>query len=804
MVQQAKDIPNKQETWRVVREFPVLPLKDTVLLPRSIMPLVVGRMRSIQAVEAALNNGRELCVVAQRDASIDNPGPLDLHSVGTRATILQVMPIAKGNFKVLVEGIARVRLDPTAVIDSYIRANCYDLISHTTGKEVEVEALWRQLRESYKAYIDASGQLTSSALVGLENMRDISDAVDSMIMHSGLGFADRQKLLETPELDQRLSLLYSTLEREREIIKTQASIRDAVQGQLEKNQREYYLSEQLKAINKELGRDEQFDDVTELRKQVKKAKLPDAAMQKCERELHRLEQMPPFTAEAVVSKNYIDWLIALPWHAQSQDTIDMQGASEILERDHFGLKKVKERILEFVAAKKFKPDFSRSPIICLVGPPGVGKTSLARSIAASLGREFLRVSLGGTRDDAEIRGHRRTYVGSLPGKIIQAMATIKTTNPVILLDEIDKLAHDSHGDPASALLEVLDPEQNSKFVDNFLEVGYDLSHVMFVTTANSTEGIPYPLFDRMEIIYLSGYTYVEKLQIAEKFLLPKLFREHGVLPSRCSIPSSVIELIIEEYTHEAGVRQLERILAKLTRKVIQELLKKNTPAPAGRATPKKRGRPAKFVVTADLSRLWLGAPVFKRRPIVEGTRIGRATGLAWTELGGDILEIETAIVPGKGELTLTGQLGDVMRESAQAALSYVRSQSSKLGLKKNFFASHDIHVHVPEGATPKDGPSAGITICTALVSALTNTPVRSDIAMTGEITLRGRVLAIGGLKEKLLAAHQYAVKTVLLPTENREEFGFIRDELQTAPAINFVHSIDEVFKHAFHKSPFVA
>lgn len=795
MVRKTREQQTEHIKCALARELPVLPLKNVVLLPHSIVPLVVGRVRSIQAVEAALSGDREVCVVSQKDQSIDNPASTDLYRIGTRAVILQVMPISKGNLKVLVEGISRVELEPIEYADSYLRAECHELVSLTSPDDLEVKALWRQVKTSYKAYVTMSEQVPATVLATIASIDDICDAADTMIVHSGIDFKERQMLLEIVDLAARLSKMYSIFEREREIIKTEVRIRDRVQGQVEKNQREYYLSEQLKAINKELGRDEQGEDVAQLRTQAKKAKLPADVMRKVERELRRLEQMPTFSAEATVSKNYVDWVLQLPWHQVSADSVSIDQAIEILDRDHYGLKKVKERVLEFIAAKKFNPDLSRSPIVCLVGPPGVGKTSLARSIAQSLGREFVRISLGGTRDESEIRGHRRTYIGALPGKIIQSMGNIKTVNPVILLDEIDKMSHDLYGDPSAALLEVLDPEQNKNFTDNFLEVGYDLSRVMFVTTANMIDGIPYPLFDRMEVISLSGYTDTEKQQIAEKFLLPKLFKEYGLTPGRCKIPRAVIELIIAEYTREAGVRQLERTLGKLTRKAIQELLKTDA--------VKARGRKPGFTVTPDICRTWLGIPGFKKRPIIEGTRIGRATGLAWTELGGDVLEIETAVVPGKGELTLTGQLGDVMRESAQAALSYVRSQSTKLGLKKNFFASHDIHVHVPEGATPKDGPSAGITICTAMVSALTNTPVKADIAMTGEITLRGRVLAIGGLKEKLIAAHQYDVKTVLVPSENKEELATIREEVQNPVSVNFVQSIDEVFKHAFHKNPFV-
>lgn len=797
--------PTKEQTILNVenglsKELPILPLKNMVLLPRSIVPLVVGRSRSIHAIEAALKTDREICVVAQKDQTLDNPGPHDIYLCGTRATILQVMPIAKGNLKILVEGINRIAVTPDEVIDSYLKGVCTDLVS-TSDDSIGVQALWRQLKISYKQYAQISNQVPAHVLATVQNLEDISGAADTIIVHSSIGFKERQTLLELVDLEKRLALLTSILQREIEIIKTEERIRDRVHNQVEKNQREYYLSEQLKAINKELGRDEQLEDVMQLRAQALAAKLPVVVMQKVERELKRLEQMPSLSAEAAVSKNYIDWLVSIPWHAVSKDRVSIEHATKILDKDHYGLKKVKDRILEFISAKKFNPNLSKSPIICLVGPPGVGKTSLARSIATSLGREFTRISLGGVRDESEIRGHRRTYIGALPGKIIQAMGNVKTVNPVILLDEIDKMSSDLYGDPSSALLEVLDPEQNVSFVDNFIEVGYDLSRVMFITTANSIDGIPYPLFDRMEVIGLSGYTDTEKLNIAQKFLLPKLFKEYGIAKQQCKISTEVVNFVISEYTREAGVRQLERTLGKLVRKAIQEILKSNAVKKETGDAPHK-----KMVVSVSIEqcRTWLGLPPFKKRPLTDNTSTGRATGLAWTELGGDVLEIETAILPGKGELTLTGQLGDVMRESAQAALSFVKANSTHLKLKKNFFSTHDIHVHVPEGATPKDGPSAGITMCTALVSAVTNTPIRSDVAMTGEITLRGRVLAIGGLKEKLIAAHQHNISNVVVPEENREEIASIREEIPKSINVQFVQTIDQVFQHAFHKNPFVA
>ncbi len=583
--------------------------------------------------------------------------------------------------------------------------------------------------------------------------------------------------------------LCKLIQKEIEISQTEERIRGKVQSSIEKNQREYYLTEQMKAIQTELGRDDQFTEITEIRNKAKTLGMPAEAHERLEKELKRLEQMPPFSAEGAVSRNYVDWLISLPWSKISKDSISLEQAEKILNKHHAGLHKAKERIIEFLAAKKFSQNLERSPIVCLVGPPGVGKTSLGQSIADSLGREFVRISLGGIRDEAEIRGHRRTYIGALPGKIIQALRKAKTLNPVILLDEIDKMTSDAHGDPSAALLEVLDPEQNKTFVDHYLDLPYDLSKALFIATANHSDGIPYPLFDRMEIISLSGYTDEEKVSIAQNFLIPKNLKEYGLKKGQIRISEEIIRTLITNYSKESGVRQLERLITKVLRKSIQVFLKK----------PQQKT----ITITEELIKEWLGYPKYKKQQTdLQEKRIGLATGLAWTELGGDVLEVEATILPGKGGMTLTGQLGEVMQESAQAALSYIRSRADVLSLKSSFYSTKDIHVHIPEGATPKDGPSAGITMCLALVSALTKNPIRPAIAMTGEITLRGRVLGVGGLKEKILAAKQYGVKEVFLPKENFDEVEEIRKEIGNDIICTFVEHMDELLKRALTKPPF--
>lgn len=755
--------------------LPLLPLKNVVVLPKGIVPIIVGRQSSIAAVEQALKGDRSLFITAQRVADIETPTADDLYMVGTRSSILQVMRMPKGGLKILVEGISRSKAASIHELDGSLVAVATDLPTTGNESETEVIAVWRHIQDVYGTYAQLNSKAPADLLINGKTVDDIDGLVDMLAVQLNLSIEERQTVLELNDLKERLYRVYALLKKEIDILETEERIRGRIQTQVEKNQREYYLTEQIKAIQKELGRDDHTAEIATIRSKIKTLGMPAEALDKVEKELKRLETMQPLSAEAVVSRHYIDWLIGLPWQRVSKDAISLENAEKILNKKHAHLRKPKERIIEFLAAKKFSEAFERSPIICLVGPPGVGKTSLASSIAESLGREFVRISLGGIRDEAEIRGHRRTYVGALPGKIIQAMRKANTKNPVILLDEIDKMSSDVHGDPAAALLEVLDPEQNRSFTDHFLEVEYDLSKVMFITTANHTEGIPYPLFDRMDVITLSGYTDDEKLQIAQDFLIPKNLKEYGLKARQCKISEKILCTIISEYTKEAGVRQLDRVIAKILRKIIQILLKE----------PTKKS----VTVTPAHIQEWLGYPKFKKTALDQGAeRIGLATGLAWTELGGDILEVEATIVPGKGNLTLTGQLGDVMQESAQAAFSYIRARARELGLASSFSSTKDIHLHVPEGATPKDGPSAGITMCVALVSALTKNPVRRDVAMTGEITLRGRVLAVGGLKEKLLAARQHGMKKVIVPHENRDDIEEARADLGGSLGIEVVYA----------------
>lgn len=772
--------------------LPLLPLKNVVLLPKSIRPIIVGRPLSIKAVEVALKHNRSLFITAQKDDKTESPQENDLFEHGTRSNILQVMRTPNGALKILAEGIARSHIKKFEPAEEYLSVLCED--SPTTGllPTVELEAIWRQLQSLYTVYASLNDKVPADLTNGVKTAEEMDYAADTIAVHiTNLTLIERQALLELANLQERMLKLCALLQKEIDILQAEQRIQGRIQTQVEKGQREYYLTEQIKAIQKELGREDQATEIDQLRTKIKQLKLPKDALEKAQKELKRLEQMPPLSSEAVVSRNYLDWIISLPWHKISKDTISLSEAEHILGESHAGLKRAKERIIEFLAAKKFSKKLERSPIICLIGPPGVGKTSLARSIAQSLGREFVRISLGGVRDEAEIRGHRRTYIGAMPGKIIQAMKKAKTMNPVILLDEIDKMSRDLHGDPAAALLEVLDPEQNKTFIDHFLDAEYDLSKVMFIATANILDNIPYPLFDRLEIIQLSGYTEEEKLNIAKEFLIPKNLHVYALDKTQFIIADDVINHIISNYTREAGVRQLERIIAKLMRKNIQELL--------NNANKKKR-----VTLTLPLVREWLGYPPFKKTSLsTSKERTGLATGLAWTEIGGDVLEIETTVLPGKGQLTLTGQLGDVMQESAHAAMSYIRSRATDLGLKKSFHTSSDIHVHIPEGATPKDGPSAGITICTAIVSALIKVPAKPNIAMTGEITLQGRVLAVGGLKEKLLAAKQHDLTMVILPQENYDEVQEILKEINLgAIALIFASTMDEVLLAAFGKNIF--
>jgi ATP-dependent Lon protease len=768
----------------------LLPLKNVVLLPRSIIPVVVGRASSINAVEYALKHDKSIFITAQKHPEVESPALDDVFEYGTRSTILQIRRRPKGALEIMVEGVHRARIVRSEPNLDFMLVETEDLPSAFEPESSELQAIWRHLQVLYSTYCGLNTKAPADLLASAKTPDEIDYIADTLSVHINLSFTERQALLEIVDLKERLLKICAFLQKEIEILEMDERIRGRVQSQVEKSQREYYLTEQMKAIQKELGRDEQTGELAIIRQKMKSLVLPEEALEKVERELKRLEQMPPLSSEAVISRHYIDWIISLPWGKMSKDTVSLEDAEEILNKNHAGLKKIKERIIEFLAARKFSPKLERAPILCLVGPPGVGKTSLGRSVAESLGRDFVRISLGGIRDEAEIRGHRRTYIGSLPGKIIQAMRKAESINPVILLDEIDKMASDIHGDPAAALLEVLDPEQNKHFVDHFLEIEYDLSKVMFIATANHVDGIPYPLYDRMEVLSLSGYTEVEKINIAEQFLIPKNLKEYGLKKTQFKLPTAILQKLTTSYTKEAGVRQLERLIAKLMRKSIQALLKD----------------PEIKSVTVDdaLIKEWLGNPKYKKTSLSSlSNRIGLATGLAWTEFGGDLLEIEATVLAGKGGLTLTGQLGEVMQESAHAALSYIRGRTHELGLKESFYSSKDIHIHVPEGATPKDGPSAGITMCIALISALTKNPTLPSVAMTGEITLRGRVLAVGGLKEKLLAAKQHGIKLVLLPLENKDDIEEFKDEVSKDLQIVYVDTMDEVLKLALSKNPFV-
>lgn len=791
MKKERKKIAKSTDFLQESTNLPLLPLKNVAMLPKSIIPIIVGRDISIKAVEHALKTNRMLFVSAQKNAATETPEENDVFTIGTRSTILQVMRMPNGPLKIIAEGLCRAKaVGFTHHEDGFIDVQYEDLPTPNTEMTTRLEALWRETFQLYTTYLALNDKIPSDTLGSAKTIQDMDYLVDTITMHiESLSLEDRQSIVEVSDLEGRMMKLCSLMEKEIDILQTEQRIRGQIQTQVDKNQREYYLHEQMKAIQKELGREDQSEEINTIRQKIKTAGLSKEAKQKVESELKRLEQMPPLSSEAVVSRSYIDWILALPWQNVSQDTINIEQAEKILNKNHAGLKKAKDRIVEFIAAKKFSKNLHRSPVICLVGPPGVGKTSLARSIAESMGREFIRISLGGVRDEAEIRGHRRTYIGALPGKIIQAMKKASVLNPVILLDEIDKMSRDLHGDPAAALLEVLDPEQNKNFIDHFLDTGYDLSQVMFIATANMIDQIPYPLYDRLEIITLSGYSEVEKLAIAKEFLIPKNLKEHNLTKKQCIISDEIVLSIIDEYTKEAGVRQLERIIAKVMRKTIQLFL--------------KDAKLKSYTITKPIILDWLGNPHHKKTSISQKKeRIGLATGLAWTEVGGDVLEIEVSALNGKGGLTLTGQLGDVMQESAQAAMSYIRSRADDLNLKSNFYSSNDIHVHIPEGATPKDGPSAGITICTAVVSALTNNPTRSNLAMTGEITLQGRILSIGGLKEKLLAAKQHSCTTVIVPQENYDDVQEISKEMSLdGLTIKYVTNMDEVLKIAFERNP---
>ncbi len=774
------DVDGKEQ----VETLPLLPLRDVVIFPYMVAPLFVGREKSIRALEEAMKKNKEIFLVAQKDAKTNDPTEKDIHDIGTIGTIVQMLRLPDGTVKVLVEGKSR------ACVRNYLPNKNYIMVEVENIPErddigVETEALVRTLVTAFENYVKFNKKIPSEVLVTVSSIEEPGRLSDTISSHLSFKLEDKQEILETINPAERLEKLYEKIQSEVEIMQIEKKIRGRVKKQMEKAQKEYYLTEQMRAIQKELGeKDDLKSEIQEFEDKLKKKKMSKEAEQKVKKEIKKLKQMSPMSAEATVGRNYIDWLLSIPWKDEkTDDRIDIDKAHNILEEDHFGLEKPKERILEYLAVQALTNKI-KGPILCFVGPPGVGKTSLAKSIARSMGRKFVRVSLGGVRDEAEIRGHRRTYIGALPGKIIQGVKKAGTNNPVFLLDEIDKLGMDFRGDPASALLEALDPEQNSFFNDHYLEVDYDLSNVMFITTANVLHTIPWALQDRMEIIRISGYTEDEKLEIAKKFLVPKQREAHGLKEENLKISDNTILDVIRYYTREAGVRTLEREIATLCRKAARDVVKKG-PDHIVKLTPA-------VIKKAN----YLGIPKFKHGEIEEKDHIGMSTGLAWTEVGGELLTIEVSIVPGKGNFTVTGKLGEVMQESTQAAMSYVRSRAEKLGLERGFHQKVDIHIHVPEGATPKDGPSAGIAISTAIVSALIRKPVKHDLAMTGEITLRGRVLPIGGLKEKILAAHRGKVKTIIIPQDNEKDLKEIRESILKDIKIKIVEHMDEVLEAA--------
>ncbi|WP_445399995.1 endopeptidase La [Zobellella sp. An-6] len=766
-------------------ETPVLPLRDVVVYPHMVIPLFVGREKSIRCLEAAMEQDKKVLLIAQKDASTDDPGADDLYQVGTVANVLQLLKLPDGTVKVLVEGGQRARLEQLREQDGYFVAEAQYLATEPLD-EREQEVLVRSAITQFEGYIKLNKKIPPEVLTSLSAIEDAARLADTMAAHMPLKLEDKQKVLEIAQVGERLEFLMAMMESEIDLLQVERRIRARVKKQMEKSQREYYLNEQMKAIQKELGElDEVPDEFEALQQKIEDAGMTDEARQKAEAELAKLKMMSPMSAEATVVRGYIDWMISVPWKKRSKVKKDLAKAEEILDADHYGLEKVKERIIEYLAVQS-RINKLKGPILCLVGPPGVGKTSLGQSIAKATGRKYVRMALGGVRDEAEIRGHRRTYIGSMPGKLIQKMAKVGVRNPLFLLDEIDKMSSDMRGDPASALLEVLDPEQNHSFNDHYLEVDYDLSDVMFVATSNSMH-IPGPLLDRMEVIRLSGYTEDEKLNIAKRHLLSKQISRNGLKENEVVVEDSAILGIIRYYTREAGVRSLEREISKLCRKAVKEILLNK--------------ELKQVVINQDNLKKYLGVHRFDYGKAEEHNQVGQVTGLAWTEVGGDLLTIEVANVAGKGKLTYTGSLGDVMQESIQAAMTVVRSRAEKWRINADFHEKRDIHVHVPEGATPKDGPSAGIAMCTALVSSLTGNPVRADVAMTGEITLRGEVLPIGGLKEKLLAAHRGGIKRVLIPKENERDLEEIPENVKQDLEIHPVRWIEEVLELALEQPP---
>ncbi len=761
---------------------PVLPLRDIIVFPHMVVPLFVGREKSIAALEEAMNNEKDIFLAAQKNAKTNNPGVDDIYRVGTLGQILQLLRLPDGMVKVLVEGRQRYRIADFATQDPFFTAELEAVHETTSRSQSEIEAIVRSVNGSFESYVKLNKKVPPEMLVSVSAIDDPGRLADTVAAHLELKLEDKQALLEVADPGERLEEVFRYLQGEVEILEIEKRIRGRVKKQMERTQREYYLNEQMRAIQKELGQaDESKNELSELEDRLKKKDMPKEARDKAQKELKKLRMMSPMSAEATVVRNYIDWILDLPWNEKTPEKIEIDDVERILDEDHYGLEKPKQRITEYLAVLKLVERI-QGPVLCLVGPPGVGKTSLAKSIARALGRNFVRVSLGGVRDEAEIRGHRRTYIGALPGKVIQSVKKAGSSNPVFLLDEIDKMSSDFRGDPASAMLEVLDPEQNANFNDHYLDLDYNISDVMFITTANNLYQIPGPLRDRMEVIRIEGYTELEKLNIAKRHLVPKVLKNHGLEGKSVNISDSAILEVVRHYTRESGVRNLERELAGICRKIARDIVKSN--------------RTRAVRVTGNAVEKYLGPIKFRTDKAAEKDVVGVTQGLAWTEFGGDMLLIEVSVTSGKGKLTLTGKLGEVMQESAQAAMSYVRSLSAQLGLHADYFQNHDLHVHVPEGAIPKDGPSAGITLATAITSALTGIPVKRSVAMTGEITLRGRVLPIGGLKEKLLAAHRAGITEVLIPKDNEKDLRdvpqVVKDELQ----VTIVEEMEEVLRHA--------
>src|SRR5689334_22809349 len=767
------------------RVLPLLPLRDVVVFPHMVIPLFVGRPKSIKALEAAMEEGKNVVLVAQKSAAKDEPSPEDLYDVGTVSTILQMLKLPDGTVKVLVEGVQRARIGRVLTEKANFEAEI-EMIPTEEPDSNEVEAMRRTLLAQFDQYVKLNKKIPPEVLTSLSGIDGAGRLSDTIAAHLPLKLEQKQQILEMFNVGRRLEQLLQLLETEIDIMQVEKRIRGRVKRQMEKSQREYYLNEQVKAIQKELGDSEEGADLDELEKKIKTAHMPKEARAKAEAELKKLKLMSPMSAEATVVRNYIDTLVGLPWKKKTKVSTDLKNAENVLDADHYGLEKVKERIVEYLAVQQ-RVDKLKAPILCLVGPPGVGKTSLGQSIARATNRKFVRMSLGGVRDEAEVRGHRRTYIGSMPGKILQNMSKVGVRNPLFLLDEVDKMGMDFRGDPSSALLEVLDPEQNHTFVDHYVEVEYDLSDVMFVATAN-TLNIPAPLLDRMEVIRLSGYTEDEKVHIAKQYLLPKQFKANGIKEGELTVTDSALRDITRYYTREAGVRGLDRELAKISRKVVKSIL-----------TKKKEG--AHLTINSKNLDKYLGVRKYTYGIAEKENQIGQVTGLAWTEVGGELLTVEAVKLPGKGNTVTTGKLGEVMQESIKAAVSVVRARVKRLGIPEDFYQTLDLHIHLPEGATPKDGPSAGIAIATAITSVLTGIPVRCDVAMTGEITLRGEVLPIGGLKEKLLAAHRGGIKHVLIPKENVKDLQEIPEEVKNAIEITPVQWFDEVLERALERKP---